>query len=362
MKKLLYFASDFNIGLSALLTDQLISLSRSGANVIAVAGEKEQEEGLAKRLEQNNVPIIRINGLDVHADFKKLVTTLKNIVVRYDVRIIHVQNNWQLALAGTVKNLLRFQKKVEIIYTLHGFRHNHPVKAKIAQFVIGSSLLMLADYVICMTEYLRGKFKLLDYKIHIIPLGVNDRFFSETFETPSTESLRLIYPAQFRHGKNQDSVIKAFADYCNLSGDITATLQLPGNGPLLDSMKSLAKKLGVDNQVYFPGLLSKERIREEILASNISIVASNSETFGQSIVEPYVLGRCVVSTPVGIALEIIGQDNGYLFRSPSDLTRILMGYSVDKEALFTQGQNNYNHRDTFRWEEISKKYMKEFLV
>ena len=43
---ILFFASDYKIGLSTLLTDQLLALHRNGINVYPVAGEKNQEKGL----------------------------------------------------------------------------------------------------------------------------------------------------------------------------------------------------------------------------------------------------------------------------------------------------------------------------
>lgn len=56
---------------------------------------------------------------------------------------------------------------------------------------------------------------------------------------------------------------------------------------------------------FFPGLCSKRQTKELYLQSNIGIVSSNSETFGQSIVEPFVLGRCILTTAVGVAPDII---------------------------------------------------------
>ncbi len=49
MSKLLFFASDFKIGLSTLLADELIALYRYGIEVCAVAGENEQESGLSEK-------------------------------------------------------------------------------------------------------------------------------------------------------------------------------------------------------------------------------------------------------------------------------------------------------------------------
>lgn len=362
MKRLLYFTSDYKIGVSALLTDQLLSLHKSGIDVVAVGGDKEQEPGLIKTLRENGVRLNLISGLDEHSDYTRLVNSVQNIVKTESIDIIHVQNNWQLAIAFGVKCRLMFRHKLEIIYTLHGFRHNSPVKSRIAQAVIGSALFLSTDHIICMTEYLRKKFRLLSYKIALIPLGVKDDFFNREYQQPASDCLKLIFPAQFRKGKNQDVIIKAFDRYLKNSDDRLSTLTLPGNGPLLEDMRSLAKSLGIDKQVFFPGFLSKDEILRLYQDSNIAIVASNSETFGQSIVEPFVLGRCVISTPVGIASEIIKDgENGFLFKNEEDLIKILESINNDKAVIKATSETNYLNRDMFRWDSITQQYIESLI-
>lgn len=362
MKKLLYFASDYKIGLSQLLTDQLLSIKDTGAPVIAVAGENQQESGLTKKLQDNNVNLIRINGLDAHNDFNRLVDEIVNLILQNKIEVVHVQNNWQLAIASVAKLKLFRKRKFKIAYTLHGFRHNSPIKSVIARGVIGSALFVSANHVICMTEYLKKKFCLLSYKIDLIPLGVDENYFLDEYTAPKTDSLHLVFPAQFRHGKNQDMVIRAFAEYVKMCSDKNATLTLPGNGDLLETMKQLAVDLGVSNQVIFPGFVTKQQVKEYYLNSNIAIVASNSETFGQSIVEPYVLGRCVISTPVGIATEIIEDGkNGYIFKSENELTDRLLDLHQNKQILRDMGYENFNNRMKFSWQNVTASYITKLL-
>jgi len=362
MKKLLYFASDFKIGLSALLTDQLISITDAGVDVVPIAGETEQECGLTKILDDKGIKLIRIKGLDIHTNFWGLVKQIKDIVVSQNIDIIHVQNNWQLAIAGVVKTKLRLKHKIELAYTLHGFRHNSPIKSHIAQAVIGSALFLFADHVICMTEYLRRKFNLLSYKIRLIPLGVKDDFFCTEFQTPRTDGLHLIFPAQFRKGKNQDIIIRAFANYIKQSSDTTSTLTLPGSGQLLNDIQSLATEMGISDRVFFPGQQSKNQIKQLYLNSNIAIVASNSETFGQSIVEPYVLGRCIISTKVGIAPEIIKDgENGYIFNNETDLTKIFTKLAEKPSDIIEMGKTNFKERNRFTWDNITNLYINTIL-
>lgn len=357
MNNLLFFTSDYKIGISSLLADQIIALKRAGADIFAVAGENEQEDGLYKKIKCNDISIDIINGLDEHSDFITLAKHIKNIIKTNNITIVHVQNNWQLILVSFVKYIL-FCFNIEIIYTLHAFRHNHKLKSIIAQLCIGLALFLFADKVICMCNYLKRKFSFLSYKIIILPLGISDEYFTPDFIEPSIENgLQMVFPAQFRHGKNQDMIIRTFARFIRETNDTKSRLVLPGSGPLLNCMKNLVKQLEITNRVVFPGQCTKSEIKDYYLKSNVAIISSNSETFGQSIVEPFVLGRCVISRPVGIAPDIIKNDNGFLFNSEEDLYKIFIDCYKSINLIKDKGYNNYQLRKTFSWQNISKKYL-----
>ena len=363
IKKILFFASDYKIGLSSLLTDQLIAFSHYGMNICAVAGEKEQEEGLTEKIQKESlIPFNQIVGLDKHSGFKRLVNILTNIIVKNQIDIVHVQNNWQLALVSYIKYKQLFKHKIKIVYTLHGFRNNSMWKSHIAQFIIGTALFLFADKIICMSSYLKQKFRLLSYKIELLPLGVPESFFTPQIHPLPDNGLQLIFPAQFRRGKNQDIIIKAFAEHIKRTNDCVSMLRLPGTGDLMPEIKELATKLGLSDRIEFPGLLPKEDIRKLYLKSNIGIISSNSETFGQSIVEPFVLGRCIISTPVGIANDIIKEGiNGFIYTEETELVQIFNKLYTHQQIICQIGQNNFKQRDIFNWRNICKKYEKNII-
>lgn len=356
MNTVLFFASDYKIGLSSLLTDELLAFHQAGIDVVAVAGEREQEDGLSKMLLE--IPAVhRIVGLDDHHHFRSLANYIADIIKSHKITVIHVQNNWQLALVAYVKYITLHNCHLRILYTLHGFRHNHPLKSIIARFAIGGALLCLADRVICMSSYLKRKFWLLSYKIKLLPLGVPESFFTEKQQPSIDNGLQMVSPAQFRYGKNQDVIIRAFAQYINDTNDTQSHLTLPGSGELLDQMRLLTLELGIADRVTFPGQCTKEQVRQLYLQSNIGIVASNSETFGQSIVEPFVLGRCIITTPVGIAPDIIEDGvNGFLFKTENNLIKIMELLSNNPSIILECSKKAFYQRNLFRWIMISEQY------
>ena len=314
MAKLLFFTSDYKIGQSSLLTDQLIALYNEKVDVVAVSGEKEQEKGLQERTNNLGIDVRYINGLDEHANFMGLTKQIADVIREENVGYVHVQNNWQMMLVVFAKFFLLRRFDLKILYTLHAFRNNSPIKSVIARIVIGCMLLFFAAKVICMCTYLKNKFSFLGKKIVVLPLGISDDYFYPERPLLPQNDLQMVFPAQFRTGKNQDLIIRAFARHIGIYNDKNSHLYLPGMGELGEHMKSLTKELGISDRVSFPGFCTKQEVLQLYLKCNIGVVASNSETFGQAIVEPFVLGRCVVSTHVGVADDIlIDGENGFFF-------------------------------------------------
>ena len=358
MGRLLFFTSDYRIGQSSLLTDQLIALHNSGMEFVAISGENEQEKGLKGKTDVLGIDIRRIEGLDIHTHFVKLAKQIANIINHEDIQCVHVQNNWQMLLVVYAKFILLRRFNLKIVYTLHGFRNNSPIKSIIARMLIGTMLLLFARKVICMSTFLKRKFYFLGKKAVLIPLGISDEYFLEEHPPLPQNGLQMIFPAQFRKGKNQDLIIRAFARHIKNCNDAESHLYLPGNGELLQDIKSLSSHLGLADRVSFPGFSSKQEVLQMYLNSNIGIVSSNSETFGQCIVEPFVLGRCVLSTHVGIADDILKDgENGFFFSSENDLVRLLDQLYQHPSMINKAGVMNYQQRNMFAWKSVTERYV-----
>lgn len=353
------FFVESGLGNSALLIDQLIALHKQHKKVCAILSTKEQEPGLIEKINSLLIPNYILPGLVEHQSFKKNAIQLKQIIEEQSIDVVHIQTNWELALIMYVKYVLCVRRKFKMIYTIHAYRNNERFKSCIARFLLTFLLTFFVDKVICMCTSLKNSFHWLSYKISIIPLGIDENFFVGSYQPLLIDSLRLIYPAQFRIGKNQDTVIRAFAEYRNITHDMKSILILPGSGELLQKMKNLCKDLDCDQQVLFPGYCSKKEILTYYRKSNTAVIASSSETFGQCIAEPFVLGLNIITTRVGVALDIIqNKDGGFYFKTQKELTSILLELSKKPILIQKNGERNFRMRDKFRWSIITKEYLK----
>ena len=192
----------------------------------------------------------------------------------------------------------------------------------------------------------------------VLPLGIDNEYFYPEQPSLPQEGLQMVFPAQFRKGKNQDLIIRAFARHIANCKDQESHLYLPGMGELGEYMKRLTHELGISDRVSFPGFCTKQEVLQLYLRCNIGVVASNSETFGQAIVEPFVLGRCVVSTHVGVADDIlVDGENGFFFSTEEDLMNIFDRLYRHPRLIAKAGEINFDGRNMFSWMNVTDRYV-----
>jgi glycosyltransferase involved in cell wall biosynthesis len=357
--KILFIISEQHFGLTSLLVGQAIAFNRIiDLDFTFVSGTNEKEPGLFQKLEDHGIKVIKIQDLEFNKNFIRNAIELDKIIDNLNPDFIHVQTNWQLTLTGFLKIIKR--KNIKIIYTIHAFRHNsNLIKSSLARAIIGLALFVIADKIIACSTYTFRKFKILNYKMSILYLGIDDRFFNKIYDIGYNifEPIKIIFSGDFRIGKNQELLIRTIAKCLSAYPFENITLTLPGNGPLKSKCIELSHTLKVSENIIFPGFLSKEEIINEINLNTISIIPTNSETFGLCIAETFSSGLCVITRNVGIASDIIvNGENGYIFNSDNELFPILEKLVNNKVLIRQIGRNAFSKRDVFSWSLISGHY------
>lgn len=342
------------------LYDELIAINKTlNHKIIAGVSTKDLEFGITESLNKNDIPIITFEQMEYHKKFCKHIVQLNTFLQNTSIDIIHVQTNWQLLICYFASLFLK--KKPKIIYTIHAFRNNESfIKRHIAKWLINLALYIMADHVIATCNFVYQNFKSLKEKLTILNIGIDELYIKHPFKEPNS-TLSLIFPAIFREGKCQETIIKALSKYIRITHDKNALLILPGNGENFDKCYELAAKEGVSNQVLFPGLCSKEELLKYYDKANILVCSSISETYCQSIVEGICLGKCIITTPVGVATEIIEDKvNGFIFNTVDELCEILIYLNSNKDKLLRIGKINHEKGHRFSWNRLVVEYDKIF--
>lgn len=100
--RLLLFCSDYGIGLTQLLTEQAIELSREKSiELFCISSEKEQEPGLHQKLKAAvGERITIIDSMDEHRNFRRLSVAIGKIIEEKEslTSMFKTTGNWHLCL------------------------------------------------------------------------------------------------------------------------------------------------------------------------------------------------------------------------------------------------------------------------
>jgi glycosyltransferase involved in cell wall biosynthesis len=163
---------------------------------------------------------------------------------------------------------------------------------------------------------------------------------------PGRSPVRLVMVARFEPQKDHATLLQALAGL----RDQPWEMDLIGDGPLMESMESLAATLGLGDRVRF---LGQRRDVDQILAqAQVSLLVSNWEGFPLSILEAMRAGLPVVASSVGGFSEwVLDEETGYLVpRRGAELLRDRISRLLRTPALRAQlgakGRVRYEHHFT----------------
>jgi L-malate glycosyltransferase len=166
-------------------------------------------------------------------------------------------------------------------------------------------------------------------QIHVIPNFVDIQRYRPGNaprwpERPGSERL-LVHASNFRPVKRTGDVVRAFAQ---IQRRIPARLLLVGDGPDREHALAVGADLGCVQNIQLLGAM--ESIESVLADADLFLSASETESFGLSMLEAMSCGVPCVSTRVGGVAEVLG-DTGALtpFDDPDALAAAAMPFLLD---------------------------------
>ncbi len=139
---------------------------------------------------------------------------------------------------------------------------------------------------------------------------------------PGGEVLRLICVARFQEKKGLDTLVEA----CGLLRDrgVAFRLDLIGDGPERAALEARVERLGLGDQVAFPGPLAQEEVARALAASHLFVMPCRRDRSGDMdgiptvFMEAMASGRPVVSCAVSGVPELVRDGETGVLVPPDD--------------------------------------------
>ncbi|MAF59725.1 hypothetical protein CL631_02695 [bacterium] len=180
-----------------------------------------------------------------------------------------------------------------------------------------------SEAIIVPSKYLKGiveKWGIKGEKIHVIHNSVkdlNDQGNVEILRSLIRFDGKVIMSAgRLIPLKRFDMLVRLMPVLVERFGNIK--LFIAGDGPEKEKLESLAKELGVENEVVFSGSLEQEVLFRYIKISDVFVLNSTHETFPHILLEVLSIGRPAIATRAGGNPEIIEDGKSGILVSSGD--------------------------------------------
>lgn len=249
--------------------------------------------------------------LDVILKYPNLKRKIINIVNSINPDIIHIHGT------ESVYGLIEFNNKYPTIVSIQGLLnlYNTIYHNLFSKYSAINELQIIKNnkYFGSRTEWV-NKFLLKNNplaKIYYLPEAINDIYFKNKVKETNNN---LIFVGSLEQRKGVEKAIEIFSFVKKSFNDSKLYIIGDGNLEYVNYLKKLVIDLELENNVYFLGYLSPDKISEYYNKSTILIFPTEIDNSPNVVCEAMASGVIVIASNVGgLASLIEDKLNGFLF-------------------------------------------------
>lgn len=199
-------------------------------------------------------------------------------------------------------------------------------------------------------------------KIEIIPNGIDMRQFKPSlfdFAPEARKIWNILCVTRITPRKGVKYLIEAFnilsKKYANLN------LQIVGEGDEKNNLEKLVKKLGIEKQVHFVGLVPHEKLPAYYQSAGAYVLPSLNEGMSNSMLEALAAGLPLLATDTGGTQELVEDGiNGFIIKmkNAEDIAEKLEILIKDENLRKKMGEESRKKAEGMRWENVAESYVK----
>jgi len=203
---------------------------------------------------------------------------------------------------------------------------------------------------------IRRRLGIAEERIRVVPPGVDQRFFEDPGEE-AVERVRTSYGViegstlhvgSIRSRRDLPTLVRAVS---SLPGDLAPRLVLAGAGPAEESLRSMARMIGVADRLHLTGFVDEDDLPAVYRAARCVVLAGTAEGIGLPLIEAMACGTPVIAARAGALPAAVGRA-GRLFPAGdapvlAKQLRDVLGSEPERRRMSSAG---HEQAARFTWE------------
>ena len=288
------------------------------------------------------------------------IKAMKIIKEKWKLDIVHTQTEFPVSHFGRI---VARKLNIPIVHTYHTLYEDYIYYITHGHFKKSANKAVIdftsnycnkkCDELIVTTKKIK---ELFDKKYHIkkhinvIPSGIDiKKFYGSNSLKKKAKEIRKKYKindddfiigsvGRVAEEKSFDKIIYNLVDLVKSNDKIK--FMLIGDGPDLNNLKELAKKLKVEKNIIFTGLIDYNEVPSYYQAFDVMVSFSTTETQGMTIVEGLAASKPVVCIDDFSFRSMVQNNfNGFIFKNDEQYKKYILDLLYDKELYKTMSMN-----------------------
>lgn len=258
---------------------------------------------------------------------------LRVLIHRWRPDVVHAHSS----KAGILARLAAANCHVPTVFTVHGWAFQPSygwLRRSLALLMERLATSISPGPILCVSHFDRDlavSHHFPKSRLRVVHNGLRD--FQVTPPVSPNEPERVVMVARFAAPKDYETLLRATASVPQIA------LELIGEGPELNRIRTLATRLGVTKRCHFSGAV--EDVPQRLAKAGIFVLSSRAEGLPLSIIEAMRAGLPVVASDVGGIGELVAHGvSGLLVPSsdPSALAVALRRLITDPDLARCMGR------------------------
>lgn len=323
-----------------------------------------------------------IEGIKVRR-FNPVLPSSLLYMLKNDFDLIHMHHLGYMAPISSYAALRRKIVKVPTVFTIHGLYHDPylvedtedpfggPIKTRIqgtfsiAPWRLADWLVHLplqADRITALTQWEKkevSKLGISGGKIDVIPNGIVLEKYAKRKSRPK-DGKTLLFVGQPARRKGWQYFIEAMPRILKEIPDAKAVFIGYRKN---DELEAMCRRHGIENSVRFLGFLPEDRKIQALQSSDVFVLPTLYEGFGQVFLEAMASGLPIVTTDVAGNKEIVeDRKNGILVKpkSSAEVADAAVNLLTNRNLRAKMKSNNLRKARNYDWKKVAKMFIKTY--